>query len=49
MSFLATDFLIKKRGYAALFGTDFQIFLGGGLTDVCVPYTFVDAHPSDYF
>jgi nicotinamidase-related amidase len=59
MGFLPTDYLIKKRRYSAFFGTDFEIllrglnidtlFLCGGLTDVCVHYTFVDGHQSDYF
>jgi len=59
MGFLPTDYLIKKRRYSAFFGTDFEILLRGlkvdtlllcgGLTDVCVHYTFVDAHQSDYF
>jgi nicotinamidase-related amidase len=57
--FLSTDYLIKKRRYSAFFGTDFEILLRGlkidtlllcgGLTDVCVHYTFVDGHQSDYF
>jgi biuret amidohydrolase len=57
--FLPTDYLIKKRRYSAFFGTDFEILLRGlkvdtlllcgGLTDVCVHYTFVDGHQSDYF
>ncbi len=52
------DYWIKKRRYSAFFGTDFEILLKGlkaqtliligGLTDVCVHYTFVDAHQSDY-
>ncbi len=52
------DYLIPKRRYSAFFGTDFEIllkglkvdtlFLCGGLTDVCVHYTFVDAHQHDY-
>jgi nicotinamidase-related amidase len=59
MGFLPTDYLIKKRRYSAFFGTDFEILLRGlkidtlllcgGLTDVCVHYTFVDGHQSDYF
>ena len=59
MGFLAGDYLIKKRRYSAFFGTDFEILLRGlevdtlllcgGLTDVCVHYTFVDGHQSDYF
>jgi biuret amidohydrolase len=53
------DYWIKKRRYSAFFGTDFEILLKGlkvqtlvligGLTDVCVHYTFVDAHQSDYY
>ena len=57
--FRPTDYLVKKRRYSAFFGTDFEILLKGlkvdtlllcgGLTDVCVHYTFVDGHQSDYF
>lgn len=59
MGFMPNDYLIKKRRYSAFFGTDFEILLRGlnvdtlllcgGLTDVCVHYTFVDGHQSDYF
>ena len=59
MGFVDCDYLIKKRRYSAFFGTDLEILLRGlkvntlllcgGLTDVCVHYTFVDAHQSDYF
>jgi len=59
MGFLPNDYLIKKRRYSAFFGTDLEILLRGlkvdtlllcgGLTDVCVHYTFVDGHQSDYF
>ncbi len=59
MGFLPDDYLIKKRRYSAFFRTDFEILLRGlkidtlllcgGLTDVCVHYTFVDGHQSDYF
>ncbi len=59
MGFRPNDYLIKKRRYSAFFGTDFEILLRGlkvdtlllcgGLTDVCVHYTFVDGHQSDYF
>ena len=59
MGFRSNDYLIKKRRYSAFFGTDFEILLRGlkidtlllcgGLTDVCVHYTFVDGHQSDYF
>ena len=57
--FLPTDYLIPKRRYSAFFGTDFEILLKGlkvdtlilcgGLTDVCIHYTFVDGHQHDYF
>ncbi|QXT38271.1 cysteine hydrolase family protein [Gymnodinialimonas ceratoperidinii] len=59
MGFRRGDYVIPKRRYSAFFGTDFEILLRGlkidtlilcgGLTDVCVHYTFVDAHQSDYF
>lgn len=59
MGFQPDDYLIQKRRYSAFFGTDLEILLRGlkaetlilvgGLTDVCVHYTFVDAHQSDYF
>ena len=59
MGILPTDYVVPKRRYSAFFGTDFEILLRGlkaetlilvgGLTDVCVHYTFVDAHQSDYF
>jgi len=59
LGFLPTDYLITKRRYSAFFGTDFEILLRGlgidtlllcgGLTDVCVHYSFVDGHQSDYF
>ncbi|WP_323796186.1 cysteine hydrolase [Nisaea sp.] len=59
MDFRPEDYLIRKRRYSAFFGTDFEILLRGlkvdtlllvgGLTDVCVHYTFVDGHQSDYF
>lgn len=59
MGFRKGDYIIPKRRYSAFFGTDFEILLRGlkvdtlvlcgGLTDVCVHYTFVDAHQSDYF
>lgn len=54
-----TDYVVPKRRYSAFFGTDLEILLKGlkaetlilvgGLTDVCVHYTFVDAHQHDYF
>ena len=59
VDFRDNDYLIKKRRYSAFFGTDLQILLRGlrvdtlllcgGLTDVCVHYTFVDGHQHDYF
>lgn len=59
LDFRPTDYHIRKRRYSAFFGTDFEILLKGlkvdtlllcgGLTDVCVHYTFVDGHQSDYF
>ena len=59
MAFRQGDYVVPKRRYSAFFGTDFEILLKGlrvetlllcgGLTDVCVHYTFVDGHQSDYF
>ena len=59
MGYRKGDYIVPKRRYSALFGTDFEILLRGlkvdtlllcgGLTDVCVHYTFVDGHQSDYF
>jgi nicotinamidase-related amidase len=53
------DYFIRKRRYSCFFGTDLGILLKGlkaetliligGLTDVCVHYTFVDGHQHDYF
>ncbi|MEM9631866.1 MAG: cysteine hydrolase [Pseudomonadota bacterium] len=55
----ADDYKIQKRRYSAFYGTDLEILLRGlkadtliltgGLTDVCVHYTFVDGHQGDYF
>ncbi len=52
------EFLIMKRRYSAFFGTDLGIItkglgvrtliIAGALTDVCVHYSFVDAHQLDY-
>lgn len=52
------EYLISKRRYSAFFGTDLEILLKGlkvdtlymigGLTDVCIHYTAVDAHQYDY-
>lgn len=59
MGFRKGDYIVPKRRYSAFFGTDLEILLRGlkvetlilcgGLTDVCVHYTFVDGHQSDYF
>jgi biuret amidohydrolase len=53
------DFFIAKRRYSCFFGTELQILLKGlgvstliltgGLTDVCVHYTFADAHQHDFY
>ncbi len=55
---LADEYFVPKRRYSAFFGTDLEILLKGlgaqtlvlcgALTDVCVHYTFVDAHQHDY-
>jgi nicotinamidase-related amidase len=52
------EYTITKRRFSGFFGTDLEILLKGlgastlvligGLTDVCVHYTFVDAHQHDY-
>jgi len=59
MDMRPSDYYIKKRRYSCFFGTDLEILLKGlkvdtiimcgGLTDVCVHYTFVDGHQQDYF
>lgn len=53
------EFHIVKRRYSGFFGTEFDIVLRavgaetlvliGGLTDVCIQYTFADAHQRDYY
>jgi nicotinamidase-related amidase len=53
------DYLVPKRRYSAFYATDLEILLKGlkvqtliltgGLTDVCVHYTFVDGHQGDYY
>lgn len=53
------DFHIVKRRYSGFIGTEFEIVLRGlgastliligGLTDVCVHYTFADAHQRDFY
>lgn len=55
---LPGEYQILKRRYSAFFGTDLEIllkglhvdtlYLIGGLTDVCIHYTAVDAHQHDY-
>jgi biuret amidohydrolase len=52
------EFIVRKRRYSAFFGTELEIVLKahkadtlllvGGLTDVCIHYTAVDAHQHDY-
>ncbi|HEX4249588.1 MAG TPA: isochorismatase family cysteine hydrolase [Pseudonocardia sp.] len=54
----AREFHIVKRRYSGFIGTELDIVLRGldagtlvlvgGLTDVCVHYTFADAHQRDY-
>lgn len=52
------DYVIQKRRYSGFIGTDLSILLRGlkaetlilvgGLTNVCVHYTFADAHQADF-
>jgi nicotinamidase-related amidase len=52
------DHIVKRR-YSCFFGTELEILLKGygvstlvligGLTDVCVHYTFADGHQNDYY
>jgi len=52
------EYLIRKRRYSAFFATELDLVLKsygarslvlvGALTDVCVHYTFADAHQHDY-
>jgi nicotinamidase-related amidase len=54
-----SDYFIHKRRYSAFYGTELEILLKGlkaqtliligGLTDVCVHYTFADGHQGDYY
>ena len=54
----ADEYLIRKRRYSAFFATELDlvlrahraeaVLLVGGLTDVCIHYTAVDAHQHDY-
>jgi nicotinamidase-related amidase len=55
----ADEYHIVKRRYSGFIGTEFELLLRGlsvstlvligGLTDVCVHYTFADAHQRDYY
>lgn len=52
------EYLIQKRRYSAFFGTELDLVLRGfqadtllligGMTDVCIHYTALDAHQHDY-
>lgn len=52
------EYTVDKRRYSAFFGTDLEIllrglkaehlFLVGGMTDICVHYTAIDAHQYNY-
>jgi len=52
------EYVIRKRRYSAFFATELELVLKslgtrtlilvGALTDVCVHYTFADAHQHDY-
>lgn len=53
------DYFVHKRRYSVFFGTETEILLKGlkaqtlimigGMTDVCVHYSFVDGHQHDYY
>jgi nicotinamidase-related amidase len=53
------EYFVPKRRYSCFFGTDLEtllrglraetLLLTGGLTDVCVHYTFADAHQRDFY
>jgi len=55
---LPDEYLIRKRRYSGFFATELELVLKsygtstlvlvGALTDVCVHYTFADAHQHDY-
>lgn len=59
MDMRPSDYFIHKRRYSCFFGTELEILLKGlkaetliligGMTDVCVHYTFVDGHQHDYY
>lgn len=53
------DYYVPKRRYSCFYGTEMEILLKGlkaqtlilvgGMTDVCVHYSFVDGHQGDYY
>lgn len=59
MDMRPSDYFIQKRRYSCFFGTELEILLKGlkaetlilvgGMTDVCVHYTFADGHQNDYY
>jgi nicotinamidase-related amidase len=59
MGRLPQDYHVPKRRYSCFFGTEMEILLKGlkaqtlifvgGMTDVCVHYSFVDGHQHDYY
>ncbi|MEL7013090.1 MAG: cysteine hydrolase [Pseudomonadota bacterium] len=59
MGRLPGDYFVHKRRYSVFFGTEMEILLKGlkaetlimvgGMTDVCVHYSFVDGHQHDYY
>ena len=59
MDMRSTDYFVHKRRYSVFFGTETEILLKGlkaetlilvgGMTDVCVHYSFVDGHQQDYY
>jgi|HubBroStandDraft_1064217.scaffolds.fasta_scaffold31840_2 nicotinamidase-related amidase len=59
VDFRPGDYHIPKRRYSAFFATDLELLLKGlkvqtlvmlgGLTDVCVHYSFVDGHQNNYY
>jgi nicotinamidase-related amidase len=59
MGRLPGDYFVPKRRYSCFFGTEMEILLKGlkaetlimvgGMTDVCVHYSFVDGHQHDYY
>jgi nicotinamidase-related amidase len=59
MDMRPSDYFVHKRRYSCFFGTETEILLKGlkaqtliligGMTDVCVHYTFADGHQHDYY